>query len=174
MSYPSFLQMNFRTYIQFDDEPGIYFFSVDVNRMLTMITAKNLLQLPYEMAEISMERIKDYYLFKSKRTKQIDSDARIFAKYQPLENIVCNKPNTLSHWLTDRYCFWMINGNKIIKGPISHMPWTLYHAELELIKINIAPSSVHNKYLHSNPLAHYGKSMHAYLHPFEQQGIYNH
>lgn len=171
MSYPSFFQMNLRTYIKFDNEPSIYFLSVDVNRLLPMIAAKKLLQLPYHIAEMRMENIQDQRLFTSKRTNHILSEPQISIMYQPLINKVFNQKDTLPYWLTERYCFWKIYGNKVVKGPLSHMPWTLHHAELELTAINMMPSIL-NQYLHFNPLVHYAKYMHAHLHPFEQIGIY--
>ncbi len=171
MSYPPFLQMNIRTYIQFQGEPGIYFLSVDVNRLLIMMTAKRLLQLPYKMAKMKLEQTKDQLLFTSKQWTKNYVDARISVRYRPLTNTVFSQKGTLPYWLTERYCSWMIHGNKIVKAPLSHISWMLYHAELDMTMTNIIPF-IPNKYFHLNPLTHYAKSKHAYLHPFEQIGIY--
>ena len=171
ISYPSFLQMNIRTYVHFDGEPGIYFLSVDVNRLFTMVAAKRLLQLPYELADMKMEHLQNQLLFSSKRINQNHSDRKVIVKYRPLTNKVSHRKGTLSYWLTERYCFWMMFGNRIVKGPLSHEMWTLYHSELDVSMVKVF-QSIPQKYLHNNPLAHYAKSMVAYLHPFEQIGIY--
>lgn len=171
MSYPPFLQMNTRTYIQFDGEPGIYFFSVDVNRLLTVAVAKRILKLPYKLAEMEMAKNNDHILFKSKRIKSSHSSTGIVANYQPSAERIANQQGTLPYWLTERYCFWMIKGSKIIKGPLSHSPWELYDVTFDLNMTAIIPF-IPAKYSQVNPSVHYAKSIHAYLHPFEQSGIY--
>lgn len=171
MSYLSFLQMNTRTYIQFDGEPGIYFLSVDVNHLLIKTITKRLLQLPYELAKMDIKRDKDQIQFKSKRIKNNYSFSNITANYRPSSQTIYQSQGTLSHWLTERYCFWMIKGNKIIKGPLSHESWELHDVTVNLEMTDIIPFIPVND-LQRNPLAHYEKSVHAHLHPFEQIGIY--
>jgi len=170
ISYPSFLQMNIRTYIQFGGEPGIYFFSVDVNRLLIMAAAKGILQLPYELAEMKFKKSKNQLLFKSKRKKGDYPLPSITANYQPSTLKIPNQQGTLPYWLTERYSFWMIKGNKIIKGPLSHVPWELFDVSVDLEMSNMIPFIPAN-YLQEKPLVHYAQSIHAYLHPFEQIGI---
>jgi len=171
MSYPSFLQINTRTYIQFDGEPGIYFLSVDVNHLPIVASAKGILKLPYELAEMEIAKNNDHILFKSKRVRSNLSITGITANYQPLTERIANPQGTLAYWLTERYCFWMIKGKRIIKGPLSHLPWELYDVTLDLYMTDIIPF-IPTKYLKTNPVVHYGKTVHAYLHPFEQSGIY--
>lgn len=171
MSYPSFLQMNVRTYINFDGEPGIYFFSVDANHKLTVTTAKGLLKLPYELAEMEMKRDKDHIMFKSKRKKVNQIVPSITANYRPSLQRIAHQRGTLSHWLTERYCFWLINGKRVMKGPLSHLPWELYDVTLDLNMTDMIPF-LSDRYKQENPLVHYAKSVNAYLYPFEQTGIY--
>lgn len=171
MSYPPFLQMNVRTYIQFDGEPGIYFFSVDVNSLLTVAAAKGLLQLPCQFAEMELEEDKDQLSFNSKRIKSDHSSSSITVNYRPLTQEISNQQGTLPYWLTERYCFWMIKENRIIKGPLTHAPWKLSDVTVDL-KMTEIISFIPAQYLQKNPLIHYSKSIHAYLHPFEHTGIY--
>src|SRR5699024_7461498 len=100
ISYPTFLQMNIRTYVHFNGEPGIYFLSVDVNHLLTMTAAKKVLQLPYELAEMNLEQIQDQLLFSSKRLTNHEVDRQIIVKYQPQVGKVPHKKGTLSYRLT--------------------------------------------------------------------------
>lgn len=171
MSYPPFLQMNTRTYIQFDGKPGIYFLSVDVNHLLVQVASKRLLQLPYELANMDIKRDRDHISFKSNRINSGYLLSHITANYRPLSQQVHHPQGTLSHWLTERYCFWLIKGTKIIKGPLSHEPWELDKVTVTLGKKDIIPFITMND-IQEKPIAHYAKFIHAHLHPFEQIGIY--
>ena len=135
-----------------------------------MRAATRVLQLPYEWAEMNLEQVQDQLLFSSKRITNHDADSEVIVKYQPQADKVHHTKETLSYWLTERYCFWMIRGHKIVKGPLTHESWTLSHVHLDLDK-SIMPF-VPQQYLKNNPISHYAKSMHAYLHPFEHLGIY--
>lgn len=171
LSYSPFLQVNVRTYITFNGEPGIYFFSIDANRFFAVNGAKYVLGLPYQQAEIKLTQDKKSLLFESKRIEKGNSSLGISANYQPSTTVIPNDNNTLSYWLTERYCFWMIKGNKIIKGPLSHAPWKLQAVTVDLNMSELVPF-ISAPYSKTDPLVHYATSINAHLHPFEQKGIY--
>ena len=171
ISYPSFLQLNVRTYVMFNDEPGIYFFKIDANSPFVVAGAK-LASLPYQQAKISMEKNRNGLLFNSQSKNSKFPSTSLSASYQPLPGLVNNQQGTLSHWLTERYSLWFIKGNKILKGPISHKHWTLQKAEVNFKATGMLPF-LNDIYFQEKPLVQYSKSIQAHLYPFEKKGVFN-
>lgn len=170
-SYPNFSQVNVRTYVTFDDEPGIYFLSIDANSSLAVMLAKNMLGLPYQQATIKFKKDTNEISFASKRLGMNELSTCIYAYYKPSTFYFPNHYGTLDFWLTERYCLWLMKGRRIIKGPLSHKPWKLTTAILDISKSELPLLSQLSCDI-ANPLVHYAPSMRAYLHPFEQKGIY--
>ncbi|MUV36993.1 hypothetical protein JNUCC1_00799 [Lentibacillus sp. JNUCC-1] len=75
---------------------------------------------------------------------------------------------TLEHWLTERYHFYSIKGERIFKATIAHTSWSLHEARVESINTNIG-SFIPQR---SSALAHAGASQTTYLYPFEVKGKY--
>lgn len=165
LSYPPFLQLNVRTYIRHHEESGVYFFSLDCNRQLAVIGAR-LIGLPYMYANMSMRLKNNHYILTSERVNTCDSLLCVYASYQPAERLY---NDALVHWLTERYCFYMVSGDYMMKGPLSHTPWDLYEASVN-IHINGYIGNISRTKLH-HPRFFYARSKQSFLHPFEKNGI---
>src|SRR5690625_3643362 len=168
-SYRYFLQLNIRTYVKFGSESGVYFFSIDASRKLPVIGA-TLVSLPYYFAQMDINKYGNKFHFQSKRLAQKNQAAEFNVDYKPISEPLMSENDSLIYWFTERYCIWTIKGNKIYKGPISHNPWTLHTASIDL-------SFDHDHELftffdQASILAHYSSEMISYVHPFEQKGIY--
>lgn len=170
MSYPSYLQINVRTYIRCNGEQGIYFLTVNVDDILVKTVAQKIIQLPYHLAVMEIKNSSDHLTFSSK-PKESESPLDLTVNYRPTTQEVPNQQGTLAHWLTERYYFWTIKGDKIIRGSISHVPWELYDVEVKQDMSGVIPI-VPDLYFQKDPVVHYTKSMDTYLYPFEQAGIY--
>src|SRR5699024_1821643 len=62
LSYPSFNQINVRSYVKFRDEPGFYLFSITTNRLLVNLSG-DLASLPFSIANIFSYQDKDMFYF---------------------------------------------------------------------------------------------------------------
>src|SRR5699024_12702284 len=62
LSYPTFYQMNIRTYVRVGNERGVYFFSINANRLLAAIGG-SAVSLPFNKASISINEQNDYFVF---------------------------------------------------------------------------------------------------------------
>ena len=51
----AFSELNVRTYVRFEDKPGVYFFSLDAGNPLAVATARALFHLPYFPAAMTVE-----------------------------------------------------------------------------------------------------------------------
>ena len=51
----AFHELNVRTYVHFNGQPGVWFFSLDCNSVAAVLAARALYSLPYYNAEIEIE-----------------------------------------------------------------------------------------------------------------------
>lgn len=167
VSYPVFHQLNVRTYVKFGEEPGVYFFTLSANSPL-IVKGGQLLGLPYVQTEMAITKRNKQTSFTSMRLAE--SQVTFSAQYKEGMTPFIAKRGSLSNWLTERYCIWLINGSRIMKAPISHLPWVLYDVEVEVNMQHLLPGHFN---MREKPLANYAKFMTAYAHPFERFGIFN-
>lgn len=167
-SLGSFVELNVRTYVRFYDEPGVYFFSLDASNLLTVAGARGLFSLPYHDAKMQMVRNGGDIHFTSQRFTS-GNQKSFYASYRPLPRTYYAKENSLTYWLTERYCLYTLRGNRILKGPISHSPWLLQDASYDVrVKEYVPHISVEHV-----PLVHYSKTKKAFFHPFEVAGRFS-
>lgn len=165
MSYRPFLQLNLRTYVKFTATPGVYFFSLDANSHVAVNVAR-IFSLPYLKAQMTLTQTGDKRLFTSRRTHKGVPPASFTAGYRPFSKPYVSKKRTLTYWLTERYIFWAIRGNKVLKGSLSHRAWELQETKLDM-EMDRLVHFLPETYFQEPPLAHYAKTMKSYLHPFE-------
>ncbi|MCP3029896.1 DUF2071 domain-containing protein [Halobacillus sp. A1] len=134
----SFLELNVRTYVKRDGVPGIYFFSLDADKMLAVIGAR-LTMLPYYYANMSMERGGNTISFFSKRKGK--SQAEFKGEYRPVGELYVPEQGSLDHFLVERYYCWTAFGKMFIEVGIYHRPWKLQNAEAEIQVDHMAPFS---------------------------------
>lgn len=169
-SYPSFLQLNIRTYVLFNNTPGVYFFSLDANS-LPVVAGGRFFSIPYVMSEMKLKRTKKKLMFQSARCQQGYPSAQICANYKSLSSPYIPTKDSLDYWLVERYYFWLINNKKIYQAPISHKPWELQNVKTDVTMDDINPLLPTSNYLKKDPITSYSKSMQAFLHPFELKGL---
>jgi uncharacterized protein YqjF (DUF2071 family) len=160
-----FPEINLRTYVVRDGKPGVYFFSLDADSWLAVVTARRLFHLPYFHAGISVARKGDWIEYHSQRTGPARPTAVFQGRYRPLGNPQRPAPNTLAHWLTERYCLYTINDRQtVLRGEIHHEPWPLQSAEVEILE-NTVPK-VHGIDLPDQaPLLHFAERLDVLIWP---------
>lgn len=88
-----FPELNVRTYVRVADRPGVYFFSLDAARRPAVHAARMFLNLPYHLAEMTVERSGDAVRYES--TRRRPEAAAFSASYTPL-GVVAWLPTTLT------------------------------------------------------------------------------
>lgn len=167
ITYPSFYQLNIRTYVNCNGNQGVYFLSIDANTLPVVLGVKSL-SIPQHFADMNMRYKNDNIYFSSTR---IHSEDQLFIKYRPLLNNIDTEHQSLTKWLTERYFMWFIKGDKIIRGIVSHDPWVMKEAKLDIFKLKgflplLSEVGV------EKPFIHYAERKQAYIHPFKIDGIY--
>ncbi len=135
-----FPELNVRTYVKVNGRSGVFFLSLDADHRLAVEAARAVFHLPYLKANMKVSREGESILYESKRSDKRGKSAIFKGSYQPISPIVFNaEPDTLIHWLTERYCLYTTNAKgTVLRGEIHHLPWGLQRASLETKQNNMA------------------------------------
>jgi uncharacterized protein YqjF (DUF2071 family) len=132
---PKFAEINVRTYVHLDGKPGVYFMSLDVGDLASLMIAKRWYRLPYKAAQISFQKEGRTFLCQSLRKGKSNVPIGFHGNFIPLSGVYLSKKEMFDYWLTERYCFFSANkrGN-IYGGEIHHQPWPLQKVEIEICR----------------------------------------
>ena len=128
----AFPELNVRTYVRVADRPGVYFFSLDAARWPAVYAARVLLNLPYHLAHMTIERSGgSLRRYDSERRRR--GPAAFKASYGPVGVPFTPATGLLDQFLTDRYCLYHHNhGGRPYRLEIHHRPWTLQDAYADI------------------------------------------
>ena len=135
----SFPELNVRTYVTRDRKPGIWFFSLDADSRLAVEGAKATYRLPYFRAHMSAARRAGWIEYESHRA---GGDAVFVARYRGEGDFFRPEPGSLEHFLTERYCLYAAEGERVFRADIHHPPWPLQRAEAEIAENTMCPAGV--------------------------------
>jgi uncharacterized protein YqjF (DUF2071 family) len=126
--FGSFPEVNVRTYVRRNGIPGVWFFSLDVNRFLPALVARVSYFLPYCWGKASNKRSGTTLETEVRRTWPSRASTSIRVSIgDPIES-----PDELSVFLSAR---WGLYSRGIGKGvryaPVDHETWPLWSAKLE-------------------------------------------
>lgn len=135
----SFYECNVRTYVRAknakgNDIPGVWFFSLDAERLLPVLGGNWLWSLNYIHSRFTVERdpadgTTDYSLARRARPFRAHTSSIRWTPGQPLPRAI---PGSLEHFLTERYWLFTRRPNRssgrIMGGRIEHDPWSLRRA----------------------------------------------
>ncbi|MEH7125174.1 DUF2071 domain-containing protein [Bacillus sp. JJ1532] len=168
---PKFQEINVRTYVKCNGKSGIYFLSLDVCDWASYTIAKRWLRLPYQSAQISIEKKGQNFHYKSIRKRKTKYEITIDGTYKPLEEVYLPKEGTLDHFLTERYCFFSSNnGIHTYCLEIHHQPWQLQKTEIEIYKNTLfTPFNIDvNKV---TPISHFSKGTDSLIWNIKKIGV---
>jgi uncharacterized protein YqjF (DUF2071 family) len=152
----SFNEINVRTYVTYQGTPGVFFFSLDANSLLTVEGAKALFHLPYYSAGIDVRSAARKLTFHSQRTERT---AEFRATYTPVGRRFKTAQGTLEHWLTERYCLYTVDSSaSAYRVEIHHRPWLLQRAEAA-IEANTMPESAGLRVSPVPPILHFSQRL---------------
>ena len=149
-----FLELNVRTYVRWQDQPGILFFSLDCTSAAAVAAARRGYRLPYFRASASIERRGAEVRFTlGRRASGGASPATWRARYCSTGPRLPIAEGSLERWLTERYCLYVVEGGRVLRGDIHHRPWPLQPARAEIDENTMtAPLGIE---LRGDPLLHF-------------------
>ncbi|MDF9747200.1 YqjF family protein [Natrinema salsiterrestre] len=126
----AFPELNVRTYVRYRGDPGLFFFSIDVDNSFVAAAVDRTTRLPVYRANMRVGATEaNHVAFKSTREQRTgDGPARFAATYRPNGEVFTADPDTLAHWLSARHRFYVPDGDDILTGEVSHDPWPLQPA----------------------------------------------
>ncbi|CAM3884444.1 YqjF family protein [Alkalicoccus chagannorensis] len=133
LSRLQFPELNLRTYVKKDGRRGIYFFYLDASHVLANRVANTAFQLPYRRARFDTStagpiRMSHYH---PKSRSGID------VSWQGAGPVFRSEPASFAHWATERYHFFTKGAGLLWRGDVSHAPWTLQEADVDVHHENL-------------------------------------
>lgn len=160
----AYLELNVRTYVVYKGVPGVYFFSLDANNLLSVAGAKAG-ALPYRMARMEMTSVAGGIRFTSKR---VFGNGEFAAAFAPAGPAVRTVSGSLDAWLLERYVLFTKLGPWVLRGDIRHESWEVRSASVRVEKNTAAPFGVSG---HEPRLVHYADRKEAYIYPLRKGSL---
>lgn len=136
--FGSFPEINVRTYVRREGVPGVWFFSLDVNRLIPAVVARTTYLLPYCWGRAS-NLIEDGVL-RSKVERRWPSRAHSATAVEI--GTAIPRSDDLAVFLSAR---WGLYSRGLFGGlmyaPVDHEPWRLHTAHLQSIDQNIVQAA---------------------------------
>ena len=147
----SFPELNLRTYVTVGGRPGIYFFSLDAGNRAAVWAARLSYRLPYRHARMTVRAHGARTRYASRRD---DGSGAFRAEYGPGGSAFAATPGSLEHFLTERYCLYVVDRGRVLRADIHHPPWPLRPATADFAE-NRLPLSQGVELPPHPPLLHY-------------------
>jgi uncharacterized protein YqjF (DUF2071 family) len=136
--FGSFPEVNVRTYVKKDGIPGVWFFSLDVNRFIPALVARASYFLPYCWGSAS--HVVNSESLETTVKRRWPGRASTHIKISIGERI--ETPDELSVFLSARWGLYSKGfGSKICYAPVDHETWILHSATLEYLNDTLVTSS---------------------------------
>jgi len=126
-----FPELNLRTYVTADGEPGVYFFNLDAEDPLGVGLARLFYHLPYFNARMELDRSGEGFAFESERRHPGAEDLYFAADYELTAEPAPVEEDGLEAFLVERYRLY-VGGETLRYADISHDPWEVAPAELDV------------------------------------------
>lgn len=127
------VELNCRTYVTKEGEPGVYFFSLDAQDIPTVLGARITHRLPYYYARGAMHIEPSQISFESHRCHPGDPPVQFEATYAGIGEPFVPEPGSLAAFLTERRRLYTQSSNGTLRyTDVTHEPWTLYEAAATL------------------------------------------
>jgi uncharacterized protein YqjF (DUF2071 family) len=153
----AFPEINVRTYVTVHGKPGVYFFSLDAGSVVAATAARTLFHLPYFSATMTVDTIGGEIRYSSRRETRMPGAAEFAATYRPIGPVQLPRPGTLEHFLTERYCLYIVDDSfRAWRLEIHHPPWPLQMAEAAMT-VNTMAEAAGLRLPSTAPLLHFAR-----------------
>ena len=146
-----FLETNLRTYVRWNDEPSIWFLTLDAASRLAVIGARVAYGLPYRHASMLIGRQGEALEYGHART---GDRAAFYVRCRIGASSGSAAPGSLEHYLVERYRFVVVRRGRVLSTEVRHPPYPLHAATVDDVSESIfVPSGLPPAT--GKPLAHY-------------------
>lgn len=125
----AFPEINVRTYVRVGSQPGVWFFSLDVDRALPVAVARSVYQLPYCLADAHHGWDGEALVTRVGRRWPSAPTARTAVRVRP--GAAVDPADPLHAFLTARWGLYSASRRGRLRyAPVDHPVWPLHAAEL--------------------------------------------
>jgi uncharacterized protein YqjF (DUF2071 family) len=124
----SLVEVNLRTYVMCNGQPGIWFLSVHANNRPAMALARLLTPLPYEHAAMQYDGIGDQRLFQAEAGSLKPICKLAFCPNGP--KVEC-RHGSLDEWLLERYRLFIDSDKGLMRAEVAHPRWVVQQVAIE-------------------------------------------
>ncbi|MDY0407089.1 DUF2071 domain-containing protein [Virgibacillus sp. 179-BFC.A HS] len=158
----TFLQLNIRTYVTYNGVPGIFFFTLDSDKWLTVIGGKIGALVPYRKAAMRMYKRDDKIHFHSEPDGADSIGRKLDLEYHPVSEPYSPDPESLEYWLFERYCYFTVLNKKVYRGDTHHTHWKVSKAEANIHQYPLYKNLINLDFT-EKPLLHYTRKKQAFM-----------
>lgn len=130
------LQVNIRTYVKKDGEKGVYFFSMDTNKLSAVLGGK-FVTAPFFHATMMMKRIEHTFHLYSLRKGMRGGEYNV--RFCPVNQAFHPENSSLDYWLLERYIFWTYKSGHLYRADIQHERWKIRRAAIKIENQSLLP-----------------------------------
>jgi hypothetical protein len=127
----TFPEVNVRTYVIRNGIPGVWFFSLDINRMLPTFVARTTYSLPYCFGKVShgVQQVGNASVVETLVQRRWPQGAEASTELRVEVGNKIDAPSDFEHFLSARWGLYSQTLRKKIRyAPVSHEPWPLHSA----------------------------------------------
>lgn len=151
----TFPETNVRTYVRGPDgRPGVWFDSLDINRLAPVVVARTTYRLPYIWSEMDIDRDRGRVMYRARRRWPGPRGAISKLVVRRAAPIPIEEVEPRERFLTARWGLYTQLGQHLAFAPVDHPPWPLEHAELEHLDDEFVTSAGYPP-PEGSPLVHY-------------------
>ena len=122
-------ELNVRSYIRHNGEPGVLFLSLDVDSLISVLGARLLYGLPY--------RLRSFVVKGSDVMSYKNNKEELKLQYNVQEEVQSHDEKSFACWATERYFFANKYMGVSFRGNIMHKPWKLSNATAVNKNLNV-------------------------------------
>ena len=130
-----FPETNLRTYVNGPAGPGIWFFSLDADRLAAVVGARTSFGLPYHWANMSVKHEGHRMHYYSSRGGRAQSRIEVEIGSPLIE------PDELATFLVARYRLYSVHAGQLISVPVEHRAWPLHRAAVVYLEQTITAAA---------------------------------
>jgi hypothetical protein len=123
-----FPQLNVRTYVSHDGDPGVYFLGLLTGSRPGGAVGERLFDLPVARGTMRLDRRERTLLFRS-HGRAGGRSLRFDARYERVEGASRPRPGSLASFLVERNRYFAVGDDGLTVGEIEREPWALAPAE---------------------------------------------
>ncbi|MDI9636616.1 DUF2071 domain-containing protein [Kamptonema cortianum] len=126
----AFHETNVRLYVRAPDgTPGVYFLSLDAERLVAVLYAQSAFQLPYKWSRMILDAKPDRIDYWTNRIwPGLSAQSKVSVK--PVGESQTAEPDSLNHFLIERYRLFVTKYNLLYYGAVHHQPYQIQPCEL--------------------------------------------